>query len=281
MYRVVRFIVLGIVLLGVAGFILRERSVPSSRVIFFDVGQGDAILVQLESGFDILIDGGPDSTLVQKLGERLPYFDRTIELLIVTHPDADHVNGLPEVARRYAIERVLWTGVKDELSTYQALQSILAEQHTTELFARDGQRFDLPGGTLDVLHPTELLQGQSPEDSNALSVVVRLALGSHHLLLTGDADLAAEESMVASSSELQSDILKAGHHGSKSATGEAFLDAVQPAFAVISAGRENRYGHPHAEVINRLLRRGVSIRSTIERGDICFEGLEGNLQECK
>jgi competence protein ComEC len=260
--------------------VIESRKIEAPRVSFLDVNQGDAILVQLEGGFDILIDGGPDTTVVQKLGEQLPYFDRTIELIVVSHPDADHVNGLAEVARRYRVERVLYTGVADELPAYNEFQKFLRQENTKELFALAGQTFELPGGTLTVLSPSISLIGQSPEDSNTYSVVVRLDVGGRSFVFTGDADLRAEEEILAHGFDVKADVLKAGHHGSKSATGEAWLEAVQPAIGVISAGRDNHYGHPHQEVLDRLKRHGVQVVSTAESGDLCLMVMAGELQRC-
>lgn len=261
-------------------FSLTWQAVHNVRVTFFDVGQGDAILIQAPGGFDVLIDGGPDTIVVEKLGERLPFFDRTIELMVVTHPDSDHVAGLVEVSRRYHVQHLLGTFVDDELPAYNLLIGQLEKQGTEKIVARPGQSFNLPSAELTVLGPAGNHVGAKPKDSNALSVVVRLETEGRSFLFTGDADIKEEGEIINLRQRVQSDVLKVGHHGSKSATSAAWLEAVRPTVAIISAGQDNRYGHPHPEIIDRLKQAGAAIHSTIEEGDICIQVNKGELGRC-
>jgi competence protein ComEC len=257
-----------------------SRTVSETRVTFLDVGQGDSILIQAPGNIDVLIDGGPDNRVVEKLGERLPFFDRTIELLILTHPDSDHVNGLPEVARRYRINQVVITGVKNELPTYTAFLELLAKQKTVVQIAKPNLKFQIGQGVLTVLGPQGDHQNEVPKEANALSVVSRFELGVQSVLLTGDADEKEEAQLVAQSADLRSDILKVGHHGSKTASSEQFLKAVAPALAVLSYGADNRYGHPNQETVERIKEHGAQIFSTAETGDVCFV-LGQEIKACK
>ncbi len=278
-----RWAVLGSILIAIGlaiWFSLTWQSVHNVRVTFLNVGQGDAILIQAPGGYDVLIDGGPDTTVVEKLGERLPYFDRTIELLVVTHPDSDHVAGLVEVSRRYRVQRLLGTLVADELPAYNLLFEQLSEQGTDKIAAQPGMSFNLPEANLTVLGPPGNHVGETPKDSNELSVVVRLDSQDHSFLFTGDADFKEEAEILVLPESVQSDVLKVGHHGSKSSSSEQWIKAVQPVFGIISAGLDNRYGHPSQETIERLEKVGVVIHSTIEEGDICIEVIEGKLGRC-
>lgn len=273
-------IIVLVVTLASAWYGLNTRTVRALRVTFFDVGQGDAILIQAPGNVDVLIDGGPDNTVVEKLGERLPFFDRTIELLVITHPDSDHVAGLPEVARRYRVERVLFTGVTDSLPAYRILRTVFADQGTDEIYSRPGQTFELPGGRLTVVGPEGAHENTEPEESNTYSVVVRLDAGQTSFLFTGDADQAEETGMLRAHRLIKANVLKVGHHGSKSATSQEFLNAVDPGVAVISAGKDNQFGHPHPEVVERVKTHGVQILSTAEVGGVCLE-VAGGIELCE
>lgn len=248
-----------------------SRSISELRVTFLDVGQGDAILIQAPGNIDVLIDGGPDNRIVEKLGERLPYFDRTIELVILTHPDSDHVNGLPEVARRYRIDRVVITGVKNELPTYTEFLSLIEKQQTVIQYAKPGLKFQIRQGVLTILGPLGNHAGEKPEEANALSVVSRLEVGEHSAVFTGDADQAEESELINQGGNLRSDILKVGHHGSKTSSSEQWLKVVSPDLAILSYGADNRYGHPSQETVERLKGIGAEIFSTAELGNVCFE----------
>jgi len=279
--RLILFICIGIIVLACSvwtvGF---SRSISEIRVTFLDVGQGDAILIQAPGNIDVLIDGGPDNRVVEKLGERLPYFDRTIELLILTHPDSDHVNGLPEVARRYRIDQVMITGVKNELPTYMELLAQLEKQNTDIQYAKPGMKFQIGEGALTILGPLGEHVGETPKEANALSVVSRLEVGEHSVLITGDADQAEESELISQGGSLRSDILKVGHHGSKTSSSEPWLKAVSPDLAIMSYGADNRYGHPNQETVGRLEGVGAQIFSTADLGDVCFE-LGQAISRCK
>ena len=241
------------------------------EVIFFDVGQGDATLIQTNDGKQILIDGGPGKTILAKLGNALPYWDREIELVILTHPHADHLDGLIEVLKNYDIKTVLDSGARYHTADYAEWQRLLKEKQIPALIAKAGQRVHLSSSAfLDVLAPLENTMDTSSDDIHDAMIVARLTMREQHgVLFAGDAERRVEHQLLASFPHmLDADVLKVGHHGSKTSSSEAFLKAVSPDTAVISVGAKNRYGHPHQSVLDRLERLGIQIRRTDIEGDI-------------
>lgn len=220
-------------------------------VAFLDVGQGDAIYIETPNGAQMLIDGGKGRAVLRQLGSMMPFFDRSIDVVLATHPDEDHIGGLPEVFDRYRIGSYLDPGLNDQSATYETIIHAVQMRHIPHTVARTGMRITLEDGVvLEILFPDRELYGV---DANTTSVVARLVYGDTEFLLTGDAPEAVEEYLVAlDPASLQSDVLKLGHHGSRTSSSEKFLLAVQPALAIISAGKDNSYGHPHKEVTERL-----------------------------
>ncbi|MBA3531088.1 MAG: DNA internalization-related competence protein ComEC/Rec2 [Ardenticatenales bacterium] len=231
-----------------------------------DVGQGDALLIVAPDGKQILIDGGPDPVpLLAELGEQLPPWDRTIELVILSHADADHLGGLPELLSRYRLVQVMDSGHGHTTALYRAWESALAAQSLAPLTATPGQRWHLgDGAVLEVLAPT----GEPFESLNDNAVVLRLSYGNFCALLTGDIEAEAEARLVRSGQLARCQLLKVAHHGSKTSSTQTFLDATEPRYALISAGRDNRFGHPHAEVLARLEAMGVQSFRTDTQGTI-------------
>lgn len=250
------------------------------KVIFFDVGQGDAIFIETPKKHQILIDGGPTSIILEKLGKEMPFWDRTIDLIILTHPEKDHLFGLIEVLKRYKIENILWTGVVRDISEFKEWEKLIQEEKAEIRIARAGQAVKLARTVLDnvdnliyldVLYPLENLAGQAFKDSNGTSIVSRLVFNKNSLLFTGDIYKSGEQRIIkngASLESLESDILKIAHHGSKTSSGEEFLKKVLPKIAIISVGKDNRYGHPNQGVLEVLDKYGIRILRTDEEGDI-------------
>ncbi|HRY62988.1 MAG TPA: ComEC/Rec2 family competence protein [Patescibacteria group bacterium] len=253
------------------------------EVIFLDVGQGDAILIETPKGQQILLDGGEGQTILEKLGQYLPLTDRTIELLILSHPHSDHLDGLVEVLKRYTIKEVWLTGVVRTSSGYLEFLNLIkhkkipvknifacgtsnAVECSDEITLEDKVRFK-------VLWPRENLAEKRVEDLNNTSLVLKLIYQNNSWLLPGDLDSAAEEQLAKDNSEeLKADILKVAHHGSSSATSEEFLRLVSPTDAIISVGAPNDYGHPSPRILNRLKRAGINIWRTDEQEDILTVG---------
>jgi len=238
-------------------------------VVFLDVGQGDAIFIQSPVGTQMLIDAGRDQSVLRGLGDVMSFYDRHIDYVLTTHADADHIGGLGDILDRFEVAHVIRTENESNTPTWlRAARKIEAEGAVVTM-ARRGQVFDLGGGAyLQILFPDI-----DPRDmeSNASSIVARLVYGDTAFMLTGDSPKAIEEYLVLVEGEnLKSDVLKAGHHGSRTSTSELFLDEVRPSYAVISAGANNSYGHPHVEVTDALFNAGVITLSTAEDGHVVF-----------
>jgi len=241
-------------------------------VTFFDVGQGDAILVETPSGQEILIDGGPGNLILPKLGQTLPFWDRSIDLLILTHPHTDHIAGALEVLKRYKVDSVIESGVNHSIPEYEEWKKVLQEKKTKVVSARAGQKVIFSAnGTIEILSPLEDFSGKSPKNVHDGMIVSRLRYASTSVLLMGDAEKPIEYQLVRSQNSLRSDILKIGHHGSKTSTTEEFLREVSPKFAVIQVGRKNRYGHPAQEVLDRLAAVGAKVLRNDLEGGIYFK----------
>lgn len=239
----------------------------SLSVSFLDVGQGDAILITGPSGQHILVDGGPSPERVcLELGEALPFWERSIDLVVLTHAHDDHVAGLVEVLQRYDVERVLYSAYypieqasgadyESEVSpAYAEFCDAVAERDIDCVAAQTGQVIDLGGGAaIEVLHPPDTFLEGTDSDADNNAVVLRVAMGDISFLLTGDLYWDGELYLLAGRAGLESTVLKASHHGSKSSTYPAFLQAVDPQVAVISVCADNRFGHPADEVMQRLV----------------------------
>ena len=248
------------------------------KVAFLDIGQGDAVYIESPSGVQVLVDGGPSGPLVlRRLGRVMPFYDRSIDMVVATHPDTDHIGGLVSVLKRYEVKRILRPGVGHSAPAVNSLLLEIAKEKSagsTETLARRGQVYDLGLGEagrveLHILYPDREV---SNVETNTASIVARLTYGDTSVMLTGDSPKAIEKYLVSLDAKgLQSDILKLGHHGSKTSSATSFLGFVQPQWAVVSAGKGNKYGHPHEEVMSKVRDFDVATLSTAERGTIIFK----------
>ena len=232
-------------------------TMPDDRlhISFLDVGQGDAILIQTPSGQNILIDGGPDHQKINlELSERLPFWDRTIDLIVCTQPQADHVTGLVEVVQRYRVQQVLDPGVPYDSAVYQEWVRVIEDKGIDYGIAYAGQEIDLGKGVkMEVLNPPAILWNGTSDDVDNNGVVLRLSWNSVSFLFTADIRAEAELDLVMERANLKSTVLKISHHGSDTSTSQHFLAAVDPAVAVICVGANNTFGHPHQDVVDRLI----------------------------
>lgn len=240
-------------------------------VSFLDVGQGDSILIEGPTGIQVLVDGGKDRSVLRELPRVMHPLDRSIDAVVATHPDADHIGGLPDVLARYRVSTLVASGREGDSSEYERIEDASArEPNAVRVLAREGMRIHLGGGAYaDILHPEDNVA--KLKGTNDASVAMRLVYGETEFMLTGDAPSWVEDRLVeAYGSRLRSDVLKAGHHGSKTSTSAVFLDAVDPSIVVVSAGKDNSYGHPHGEVVDRVLASNAALRSTADAGTITF-----------
>ena len=242
------------------------------KVVFFDVGQGDSIFIETPERLQVLIDGGPDLTVLEKLAKEMPFYDRTIDLIILTHPEHDHLFGLLEVLKRYKVKNILWTGIIRNTAEWQEWKNLIEKERAEIKIAESGQKIILQEEPLilfNTLYPFENLDGKEVKDSNDTSIVASLIFGAHSFLFTGDITKKTEQELVAQDVYLNSVVLKIAHHGSKTSSSEEFLESVFPEVAVLSVG-ENKYGHPSPEVLARLEKSGIEVLITRESGDIKF-----------
>lgn len=241
-------------------------------VHFFDVGQGDAIYIRTVEGNDILIDGGPGDAVLGKLGEAMPFNDRAIELVILTHPHADHVSGLVEALKRYRVKNILMPESVYDSATYGRFLELVKEKHVKIILPKLGQRIFFDRETVfDVYFPVTGKFVKLPSDINDVSIVGKMSFGKSNILLTGDAGQDIERLLLALGLPLDSEILKVGHHGSRHSTSPEFVKAVSPEESVISVGKGNSYGHPHPEVLGALASLTPEVLRTDEKGDILFK----------
>ncbi len=256
-------------LLGSLAFLIWSGALisPDGRlhVVFCDVGEGDGIFILTPSGRRVLIDGGPSpSRFLDCVGRRVPFWDRTMDLAILTHPDADHLTGLVAVVESYRVKAVMESGLEGDSPAWKRWRELVEDQKIKLYHARRGVSVRFSDGVLlQVIHPEDI--ASCPSD-NACSVVAKLSYGKASFLFTGDIDAETESELIGSGLELSSSVLKVSHHGAKNATSGAFLEAVEPMVAVISVGKDNPFGHPAKAVLERL--RGVKVFRTDSDGTV-------------
>lgn len=240
-----------------------------TKVIFLDVGQGDAILISQGSN-QVLIDGGRSGKiLLERLGTYLPFWDHSLEAIIATHPDEDHIGGLVDVVKTYHVGAFLDTNMKSDTAVYRALQEAKSMQQVKNVETFSGLIVKFPdGSTMETLYPFASFENNQPKDTNTTSIVMRLTTASGKtFLFTGD--LPSEQEALLSMGNI--DVLKAGHHGSKNSSSDIFLDGIQPHDAILSVGAQNRYGHPAHETLERLHAHHVTLFRTDTQGSILYQ----------
>lgn len=241
----------------------------SLHVSFLDVGQGDSTLIQTPHGNLILIDGGPEDNVIFELFKTLPFFRRTIDLVILTHPDKDHLEGLTYVLDRFNVKNVLLTGILDENIFYKTFLQKLNGKQIPIMFAESSLDFDLGDDVfLDTLYPFDSISNMYFADTNSSSIVNKLIFHDSKILFTGDLDIKTEDKLIQNNVSLKADVLKVSHHGSKNGTSKGFLEAVSPETAIIQVGENNSYGHPHMEILENLLKQKIKIWRTDKNGKI-------------
>ncbi len=264
------FLIVAVVLL-----FLKFSSGPDFKVVFFNVGQGDSALIRFPSGAKMLVDCGPNRDVLHKLGEYLPFYDRTLDYLLITHPDMDHYGGCSDVLKRYEVKNIITNGGEKEGDSYwQVWEKYLALEGARVSVAVANQEMN-DGEAKIIFYGPQKDSNQLSENNGSLAF--RLIYGTTTVFFTGDIEEKSEDeillhycstsTILSSCESLKSDYLKVAHHGSDSSSGEDFINAVSPQFAVISVGK-NRFGHPSLRVIRKLERTGAEIWRTDEKNDI-------------
>lgn len=245
----------------------------STKLVFCDVGQGDGTYVRVKNRFDILIDAGPDRKILDCLGKYIPFYDREIEIAILTHPEKDHFGGFDYVLDRYNIDLFLVNPVKSSNLSYQKLETKIDNKKIKVSNPMAGTKINFAMGSLDFFWPTrEFLQNnisKSKKSTNDFSLIFKLNLDRDKALFTGDSS-PLSLSRLLKRRDLASNILKIPHHGSKNGLTREFLILADPHVGVISVGKNNSYGHPAKEILDMLKAQNISLRRTDLEGDIIF-----------
>lgn len=275
-----KIIIIAVLLVLIGGLFLYTKLNNSQKhfqVTFFDIGQGDAALIQFADGEKMLVDCGPDRKILAKLGRALPFYDRTIDYVLATHPDLDHYGGCVDVLKNYKVKEVIINGHKKENDPYwRAWDQAIKDEGSIVKVMTNPEEWQIASSTLQFFSPDSALPLEvAPADSNNYSIVFKLKNDRTSFLFTGDMEEPLEKALAhkycsASSTvcpTLQSDVLKIGHHGSDTASGEEFLNLVRPQTAIVSVGK-NKYGHPSLRVLKKLERVEAEILRTDVAGDI-------------
>lgn len=242
------------------------------QVSFLDVGQGDAIYIRTPAGNDMLIDGGPDDTVLRQLKTIMPAYDTAFDVIVATHPDKDHIAGLTYVLDHYRADYFLETSKQSGTMIDTILRKKLSEKNITSLQPMRGTRIILDstyGVFLDILFPDQ--DTSDFKDTNEASLIMRLVYQDIQVLLTGDTNSSVEQFLARNDPlSLPSNVLQLGHHGSKTSSSDVFLKTVKPEIAVASAGKNNSYGHPATQVVDRVLKNNITLITTKDSGTITF-----------
>jgi competence protein ComEC len=252
-------------------FIDWQNSHRKFTFAMLDVGQGDALFIESPTGTQILIDGGPPKKILSELSRLMPPLDKSIDAIFITNPDQDHIGGFLDVLKYYKVGKIFGSGTTSDSKTFQNLKTEIKNKNIPEILAKKGMNIDLGGGVvINIIFPD---RDVSTWPTNDGSIVAKLYYGDTTIMLTGDSGIKTEKLILKNNSEesLNSTILKIGHHGSRNSTSEDFLQAVNPTYALISDGKNNKYGHPHQEITNLLSRLGIRVFRTDQLGSIVIK----------
>ncbi|MFA6917879.1 MAG: MBL fold metallo-hydrolase [Candidatus Gracilibacteria bacterium] len=227
------------------------------HLYFLDVDQGDSILIKTPRDHHILVDGGPKAFVLEQLGQIMPFFEREIDLMVLTHPHADHIEGLVEVLKRYKVRNVLMTGVVFHDDNYKEFLKEVSALNIPVFTANSKTDFIFDDVLIDVLYPFKSIAGETYDNVNNSSVGLAVVYKNKKILLFGDMEKEIEQILLAAFLPKNVDIYKASHHGSKTASSIEFLEKISPKEVVIQVGKNNQFKHPHAETIRNFYRADV------------------------
>ncbi len=266
-----------IIVVGLSSIFLFFSEISLNReakIIFLDVGQGDAILIIAPNGRQVLIDSGKYSDISTKIAKYMPISDRSLDIIVATHPDIDHISGFNSILDEYSVDYFIHSGLLAGAPAYRSIANKVRNSNIIVKTAVSGEKIFLDNDMyLEILSP---YLNQKIENPNDQSVVIKLIYGDTSVLLTGDASKLIERNLISMyGSFLDSDILKLGHHGSKTSSDNSFTEKVNPEYGIISAGCNNKYGHPNVEVLRVLDNNHIKELSTCDNGDIIFKYKDG------
>ena len=242
------------------------------HIVVCNVGQGDAIFITTPSQAQILIDGGPDKSVLDCLGRHMPFWDRSLDAVILTHPHADHLTGLLDIVDRYNLSTYYSANTPADSKVYELLRAKLADKKVSAKELHKGRRIaDMSGLTLRILYPSLEVSrkadlNKSNLDLNSLSIVSFITYGNFSALLTGDAEGKILDDLSSEAGDI--DFLKVPHHGSKAGMSDYLLNSTKPELAIISVGKKNRYGHPSGLSLDLLKKHKVKILRTDVDGEV-------------
>ncbi len=244
----------------------------SLEVFFLDVGQGDSTLIKTPQGSLILIDGGPDNHVLDAIGRATSFFDHHFDMVIATHPDADHIGGLVSVLSRYDVSLILDPCVVHDSALFQTYQTTIANKQIPVRCVDAEQQYVFEDGVvLDILYPNISFESRDIANNNDASIVVRVSYDDTSFLFMADAPIAVEKKLIERHADiLDVDILKIGHHGSDTSTDITFLEATSPSVATVSLGAGNRYGHPSERVLLKLQEKNIPLLRSDIYGTLRF-----------
>jgi len=245
-------------------FVIFLSSSAYLEVSFFDVGQGDSIFIEAPGNYQVLIDGGPSySKVLDGLSREMPFDDKEIDLVILSHPESDHMTGLLSVLENYKVDNIIWTGIEKEGEKFESWKRMINEEKANVYYAKAGDRIIMGEAILEIINPQESLKGKEFKESNDTAVVSKLQFKDSSFLFAGDISTKIEKEL----NDIDVDVLKVAHHGSKYSTSEDFLKKSSPLVSVIQVGK-NSYGHPTNEVLTRLSNFDIKVLRNDIDGDI-------------
>jgi len=238
-----------------------------SFVSFLDVGQGDAAMIRTPNGKNILIDGGPDNLVLERIGKLLPYFSRRIDIIIISHYHDDHISGLREIISRYDVGAIIYQAGGEGNNDFKSLIDAANDKNIKIIEVNEKTELSFSNDCrLNIFNPLSL---NIPKDGNN-SLLSKLNCAGKIYLFSGDNELAVEKALLANNLDVSANIMKASHHGSRTSNSEPFIEAVGAEFLVISVGADNRFGHPNQEVLDRAKTRKIKVKRTDISGNITF-----------
>jgi len=259
--------------------VIRENRGNVLTIAFLDIGQGDSIYIEAPNGNQMFIDGGPPKKILSALRKVMPFFDRSVDMILVTNPDADHISGFIDLMNSYKVGELVEPGTQSPSATYATLEKTAAARGIPKLLARRGQIIWLDKKRrlgFHILFPDRDVSGMATNDG---SIVGKLIYGNTSVMFTGDSPQAIEHYLVSlDGKNLRSDVLKVGHHGSRTSSSQEFVGYVSPAYAAISVGAGNTYGHPHKETLDTLSQFGAKVFRTDQMGTIVMKSDGENLE---